>query len=131
MQKQEGLSHTKQWLLYTVIIGSLPFVIRLTVILLSKGHNWELLWHPIDFVFMGLTVNISNINETNHKKKHREMTVFWSVILIIMLSITIGLLHFSEIAVETILDEQAALYTSILLCIVSLIYSYNVINNKS
>ena len=59
------------------------------------------------------------------------MTVFWSVILIIMLSITIGLLHFSEIAVETILDEQAALYTSILLCIVSLIYSYNVINNKS
>ena len=90
MHKQDGLSHTKRWLLYTVIIGSLPFVIRLTVILLSKGHNWELLWHPIDFVFMGLTVNISNINETNHKKKNREMTVFWSVILIIMLSITIG-----------------------------------------
>ena len=131
MPQKEVLSHTKRWLFYTVIIASLPFVIRLIVIILSKGHNWGLLWNPIDFVFMGLTLNISNINETNHKKKNREMTIFWSVILIIMLSITIGLLHFSEIAVDSILDEHAALFISILLCMVSLIYSYIVINNKS
>lgn len=131
MPQKEELSHTKRWLLYTVIIGSLPFVIRLTVILLSKGHHWDFLWNPIDFVFMGLTLNISNINETNHKKKNRETTIFWSVILIIMLSITIGLLHFSEIAVESMLDEQAALYISVLLCIVSLVYSSIVILNKS
>lgn len=79
MQQKVELSHTKRWLLYTIIVGSLPFVIRLIVIFLSKGHNWGLLWNPIDFVFWGLTLNISNINEISHKKKNREITIWCSV----------------------------------------------------
>ena len=131
MAQKTDLSHTQRWLFNTVIVGSLPFVIRLIVILLSKVHDWESLWNPIDFGFWSLTLNISNINETSYRKKNRGIVIWCSVILIIMLSITIGLLHFSEMAKEPLLDEHAALYLSMGFCVSSLIYSFVVIKTKS
>lgn len=131
----------KRWLYYTVIVGALPFIIRFIVFLFMASRTWEFLLNAIDFVFLGLTLNLTNINELNSLRlkmkrnqtnelndDNKECLVWWSTFFIILLSITLGMLYISEQTRLEILDKNAALYGSIGLCIVSLVFSHSVIN---
>jgi hypothetical protein len=59
-------------------------------------------------------------------ENNKETLVWWSTFFIILLSITLGMLYMSEQTKFNILDENAALYGSISLCLVSLIFSNSV-----
>lgn len=131
----------KRWLYYTVIVGALPFIIRFVVFLLIASRTWDFLFNAVDFVFLGLTLNLTNINELNStkfKKKSRyentlsdenkESLIWWSTFFIVLLSTTLGMLYISEQIKYEILDKNAALCGSICLCFVSLFFSNSVIS---
>ena len=52
----------ERWLIYTVAVAALPFFIRLMCYLILNNPVGSAV-SPIDIVFFGLTLNISNINE--------------------------------------------------------------------
>lgn len=131
----------KRWLYYTVIVGALPFIIRLIVFVFLASRTWDFLFNAVDFVFFGLTLNLTNVNELNSlrlkNKRNQEIAfndnsketlIWWSTFFIILLSLTLGMLYVSEQTGLSILDKDAALYGSTGLCIVSFIFSNSVIN---
>ncbi|WP_099465183.1 hypothetical protein [Parabacteroides provencensis] len=131
----------RRWLYYTVIVGALPFIIRFLVFIFLSSRKWEFLFNAVDFVFLGLTLNLTNMNELNSLRlkmrrnpaceindDNKETLVWWSTFFIILLSITLGLLYVSEQISYELLDKNVALYGSIGLCVVSLIFSNSVIN---
>lgn len=128
----------QRWLYYTVIVGLLPFLIRFLVLFFSEKSSWSLLYNPIDAIFLGLTLNLTNINEVNQIRIRQNMNysfeynterlTWWATFLIIFLSVTLGLLYFSEITQMKILDSVAVKCGTISLCIVSLAFSLSIIN---
>lgn len=88
----------------------------------------------IDFVFFGLTLNLSNINEMinmkendENSKKEKLSKQFWSILILIFLSINLGCLYVTENSNVQILNPIALNITSVLLCFLSLGFSYKLI----
>ena len=87
-----------KWIIYTVLIGLMPFLIRLFVFMLSANREWGLLFNPVDFIFLGLTLNLTNLNELNNEKLEPILKLKfegYSVIQIILLSGILGILYFA------------------------------------
>ena len=61
----------ERWLIYTVSVAALPFLIRLICFWILKNPVGPAV-SPIDIVFFGLTLNISNINELNGLKNKKK-----------------------------------------------------------
>lgn len=125
---------TKNWLHYTLIIGALPLIVRCFILLFLKDVTWSMVINPIDFVFLGLTVNLTNIIELNRLKKSRgigtefkEVHVLWSIITIIFLAINLGVLYLNEFTHIPVLKDFTLKITSIVLCLFSLFFSYNLV----
>ena len=55
-----------KWLVYTVLVGLLPFIIRFLIFLIIKNVNYTFLLNASDFVAFGLVLHISNINELEY-----------------------------------------------------------------
>lgn len=121
-----------KWIIYTVLIGLMPFLIRLFVFILSANREWGLLFNPVDFIFLGLTLNLTNLNELNNEKLEPILKLKfegYSVIQIILLSGILGILYFAEQYQKDILDKTIALVCAIAFCLLSFIFS-NAIMNK-
>lgn len=125
---------TKRWFYYTVIVGALPLIIRCFILLFLKDINWRMFINPIDFVFLGLTLNLTNLNVANNisdtdKLVHtfRENSVWWSTIAIIFLSLNLSILYMDGFMREKILDGVTLKVASFLLCLGSLVYSYYIV----
>lgn len=121
-----------KWIIYTVLIGLMPFLIRLFVFILSANREWDLLFNPVDFIFLGLTLNLTNLNELNNEKLEPVLKLKfegYSVIQIILLSGILGILYFAEQSQKDILDKTIALVCAIAFCLLSFIFS-NAIMNK-
>lgn len=121
-----------KWIIYTVLIGLMPFLIRLFVFMLSANREWGLLFNPVDFIFLGLTLNLTNLNELNNEKLEPILKLKfegYSVIQIILLSGILGILYFAEQSQKDILDKTIALVCAIACCLLSFIFS-NAIMNK-
>lgn len=124
-----------RWFYYTVIVGALPFLIRCFVLLYIQGTTWDMFFNPIDFVFFGLTLNLTNINEVNSlnpaKEKvqsFREHCSWWSTLAILFLAINIGVLYLKDKVSIDLLRDSALTITSIALCLVSLAYSFYIVS---
>lgn len=121
-----------KWIIYTVLIGLMPFLIRLFVFMLSANREWGLLFNPVDFIFLGLTLNLTNLNELNNEKLEPILKLKfegYSVIQIILLSGILGILYFAEQSQKDVLDKTIALVCAIAFCLLSFIFS-NAIMNK-
>lgn len=127
----------ERWLIYTVLVAALPFLIRLFcyfIIMNPVGSAFS----PIDIVFFGLTLNISNINELNSLKKknrkaeceivppNKDRILGLSLILIIFLTITLGMIYSSELLAVQNISLKSTYLCSILMSISSLVFSCNV-----
>ena len=67
--------------------------------MLSANREWGLLFNPVDFIFLGLTLNLTNLNELNNEKLEPILKLKfegYSVIQIILLSGILGILYFAE-----------------------------------
>ena len=121
-----------KWIIYTVLIGLMPFLIRLFVFMLSANREWGLLFNPVDFIFLGLKINLTNLNELNNEKLEPILKLKfegYSVIQIILLSGILGILYFAEQSQKDVLDKTIALVCAIAFCLLSFIFS-NAIMNK-
>ena len=125
---------TKRWFFYTVIVGALPLIIRCFMLLFLKDSNWRMFINPIDFVFLGLTLNLTNINVLNSMTNtetsflsFRENSIWWSTLAIIFLALNLSVLYIDSFMSEKILNGFTLKLASILLCIGSLAYSYRII----
>lgn len=127
----------ERWLIYTVSVAALPFLIRLICFWILKNPVGPAV-SPIDIVFFGLTLNISNINELNglkNKKKRTNNQVILpnndrilglSLLLIIFLTITLGMIYSSELLAIDSISSTSTFVCSILMSIASLVFSWNV-----
>ena len=125
---------TKRWFYYTVIVGALPLIIRCFILLFINDVHWRMFINPIDFVFLGLTLNLTNINALNSMEEtekrflaFRENSIWWSTIVIIFLAINIGVLYLDGFMQVKVLKESSLKLASIILCLVSLTYSYYIV----
>ena len=124
----------KQRFHYTLIVGALPLIIRCFIFFFFKEKDWDTFINPIDFVFLGLTLNITNINELNSLKENeqtknafREDNVWWSILTIIFLAVILGCLYLEGRIDKGVFDHCFLNITSIVLCCFSLIYSLYII----
>lgn len=127
----------ERWLIYTVSVAALPFFIRLICFWILKNPIGSAV-SPIDIVFFGLTLNISNINELNGLKSKNRRTdnqvtppnkdrIFGlSLLLIIFLTITLGMIYSSELLAIDSISLTSTYVCSILMSIASLVFSWNV-----
>lgn len=123
-----------RWIIYTVSVAALPFFIRLLSFSILKNPVGYAV-SPIDIIFFGLTLNISNINELNNLNKliknsipfPKDSIIGLSILLTVFLSITLGLVYSSELIDKEIISVATTYVCSILLSISSLIFSWFVV----
>lgn len=131
-----------RWLIYTVIVGALPILVRLLVYFISNHMPNAICFSPIDLVFFGLTLNISNINEVNSLRvgkgekggadvisNYKDVFSAISAILIILLAIPMGALYMGDMTDITIINQTTAFIGAIALGILSLVFSCIVMYN--
>lgn len=126
-----------RWLYYTVGVAALPIAVRIIVFILMVHHDLSVLINAVDFVFFGLTLNLSNMNELNSiKQKGRKATISdsereklsgWSIYAIIVLCILLGFLYVPD-GGQTVFNPVTILIASLLLAVVSFFISLKVIN---
>ena len=131
-----------RWLIYTVIVGALPILVRILMYIISNHIPNAVCFSPVDIVFFGLTLNISNINEVNSLKPKRtkkgEVDVIsnykdafsaFSTLLIIFLASPLGALYMEELTDQTIINQTTAFVGAIVLSVLSLVFSSIVMYN--
>lgn len=126
-----------RWLYFTVGVAALPIVIRTIVFVLMVNHDFSILVNAVDFVFFGLTLNLSNMNELNSlrikgrntiiSENERERLSSWSLYAIVVLCIILGFLYVPN-GGQAVFNPMTMLVASILLAIVSFFHSLKVIN---
>lgn len=94
-----------------------------------KGKIWDFLANSIDFVFFGLALNLSNINEIenfNASIDAKWATKFkgFSTIAIIVFSSILGMLYISEQQADPIISDFSTFIVSVLLGVTSFVISY-------
>lgn len=118
----------RRWLYYTVIVGALPLLVRLfTILIISPKDNFI---DSIDVIFLALTLNLTNINELNSLKNevntklaYAEDSSWWSIFIIVFLSLSLGLKYVGSSIGSTVVNEKSLLWISISFCVISLIHS--------
>ncbi len=127
---------TKRWLYYTVIVGALPLIIRCFMLMFINDASWHMFINPIDFVFLGFTLNLTNINEANSSSQNtglnddsRENITWWSIMIIIFLALILAALYLDSFLNNGLLNGKTLKGTSIVLCVISFFYSLHIVRN--
>lgn len=126
-----------RWIYYTVGVAALPIIIRIIVFFLMSHQDLSNLFNAIDFVYFGLTLNLSNMNELNSlrikkrndfiSEKEKEKLSSWSIYAIIALCLILGLQYVPNEG-QHIFNPWTMLVASVLLAVVSFFLSLKVIN---
>lgn len=126
-----------RWLYYTVGVAALPIAIRIIVFLLMANHDLSVLVNAVDFVYFGLTLNLSNMNELNSlrikkgnkviSENDREKLSSWSIYAIIVLCLILGFLYVPD-GGQDFFNPITMFIVSISLAVASFFLSFYVIN---
>ena len=85
-----------KWLIYTVVIGLIPFLIRSFICLFDKTSSISYWINETDFIIFGLVLNLSNINELEDKKVENQIwktkKIGYSVLQIIIYSAILAII---------------------------------------
>jgi uncharacterized membrane protein len=121
-----------KWLIYTVLIGLIPFLIRSFIALFDKTGTIEYWLNETDFIILGLVLNLTNINELEDKdfedKIWKTRNIGFSVISIALFSAILAIVTFSDFKTNTDLDKTVVKACSITLAMVSFLFSYSIYN---
>lgn len=118
----------RRWIYSTVIVGALPLIVRIaTHLLLTVEGKW---FQPVDFVFLGLTLSLTNINELNSLKNsnqtkldYQEDSVWWSIFIILGLTFVLGVEYVGEYMQEKLVNDTSVFVFSLVFALISLIHS--------
>lgn len=121
-----------KWLIYTVIIGLIPFFIRSFICLFDKTGSISYWINETDFIIFGLILNLSNINELEDKKFENQLwktkSIGYSVVQIIIFSAIFSIVTYSNFKSNTDLNIITVKACSIILALVSFVFSYSIYN---
>lgn len=133
------------WIIYTVIVAALPMMTRGLAYLFIKSNISSSWLSPIDIVFFGLTLNLSNINEISiisssiskksvYKIISRKSGIFigLSVVFVIFLTISLTIFYIEDLTGIYFINKTTALIGISVMSLVSLCYSciilYSILN---
>jgi uncharacterized membrane protein len=121
-----------KWLIYTVIIGLIPFLIRSLICLFDSTSSVNYWLNETDFIIFGLVLNLSNINELEDKKFEDELwktkNIGFSIIQIIIFSAIFAIVTYSDFKANPDLNEWTVKTSSIILALTSFVFSYSIFN---
>lgn len=117
-----------KWLIYTVAIGLLPFLLRLLIFLIGKNTDMEFLMNEADFIVFGLVLNLTNLNELEHKKASIWKTKMIGIAAL-QVAFYAGILvvsYITEFPNQNIINPTLLFYCSLVLSIISFLFSYSI-----
>ncbi|MEZ4884695.1 MAG: hypothetical protein R3E32_08225 [Chitinophagales bacterium] len=117
-----------KWLIYTVAIGLLPFLLRLLMFVVGKNAGYDFLMNESDFITFGLVLNLTNLNELEHKKESVWKTQMIGLAAI-QVAVYAGILvisYITEFPKQEIIRPHILFYCSLILSIISFIFSYSI-----
>ncbi|CAM4019200.1 hypothetical protein [Arcobacter cloacae] len=121
-----------KWLIYTVVIGLLPVIIRALLWLVTEDSSLELL-NISDIIIFGLIIHISIINELEHSNEKAEWKTKqngMSILFITVYSALFALILLSN-EVSPMIDKNNITVLVIVMSMVSFFIGYSVhYNNK-
>jgi hypothetical protein len=121
-----------KWLIYTVIIGLIPFLIRSFICLFDNTSTVSYWLNETDFIIFGLVLNLSNINELEDKKFEDQLwktkNIGLSVVQIIIFSAIFAIVTYSDFKANPDLNYRTVKACSIFLAFTSFIFSYSIFN---
>lgn len=121
-----------KWLIYTVIIGLIPFLIRSLICLFDNTSSLSYWINETDFIIFGLVLNLSNINELEDKVIDNPIwktkKIGYSVVQIIVFSAIFSIVTYSDFKSNTDLNLTTVKTCSIILAFVSVLFSYSIFN---
>lgn len=122
-----------KWLIYTVLVGLIPALLRLMVWLVSQNRDGEL-FSAVDFIVFGLIMHISNINEVEHfTDAEKSWRTIHNGVSITFISFYSGLFaaHLFDEAHPWLVDDSAMIILAAALGIVTFALSYTVYHKMS
>ncbi|WP_298153900.1 hypothetical protein [Flavobacterium sp.] len=121
-----------KWLIYTVLIGLIPFFIRSFIALIDKTATSEFWLNETDFIVLGLVLNLTNINELEDRTFEdmlwKTKKIGFSILSIIFFSAIFAIVTYSDFKKSPDLDRIVLKECSIILAIVSFIFSFSIYN---
>lgn len=121
-----------KWLIYTVIIGLIPFLIRSFICLFDSTGTINYWLNETDFIVFGLVLNLSNINELEDKElddqQWKTKNIGYSIIQIIIFSAIFTIVTYSDLKSNTDLNIKTVKVSSMILAFVSFVFSYSIFN---
>ncbi|WBX78369.1 hypothetical protein PG911_08925 [Tenacibaculum ovolyticum] len=121
-----------KWLIYTVLIGMIPFLVRSFIALFDKTGTIDYWINETDFIILGLVLNLTNINELEDKdfedKIWKTRNIGFSVISIALFSAILAIVTYSDFKENPDLDKFTVKACSTTLALVSFIFSYSIYN---
>ena len=118
-----------KWLIYTVAVGFIPVFLRLLLWLISQDRTSLDLFNALDFIVLGLVLQISNINEIEHlydsDKTWKTLHNGISIILIVFYSALFVFYLLGESIPEAI-DDITVKYLAMATALPSIVLSFMV-----
>ncbi|MBU3027583.1 hypothetical protein [Zobellia galactanivorans] len=121
-----------KWLIYTVLIGMIPFLIRSFIALIDNTATIQYWINETDFIVLGLVLNLTNINELEDKdfedKIWKTRNIGFSVISIALFAAILAIVTYSDFKANPDLNKTTVKACSIALALVSFLFSYSIYN---
>jgi len=121
-----------KWIIYTVIIGLIPFFIRSLITLFDKEGNFNYWINESDIINFGLVLNLSVINELEDKdfedRVWKTRNIGFSVISLILLSSILAIVTYSDFKTNNDLNRYAVKYCAIVISLVNFFVTYSIYN---
>ena len=121
-----------KWLIYTVLIGLMPFFIRTFIYLIDRTATLDYWINEIDFIGFGLVLHLSILNELEDKdfddKVWRTRHIGFSVIGILFLASLLAIVTYADFKKSDDLNENTVKTMSIIFSLISFLFSYSIYN---
>lgn len=128
------MKRTKWWL-YTVLIGLIPFIIRLCLSFVVSNTPEMYFFNEVDVATFGLVLIISTMSEIDEQQlieKHIVMIIkVFLVIILILLSILLGISYLMEVTIQASFDKGNLRLFSCGLAFCAFVLSIAVFYNKN
>jgi hypothetical protein len=119
-----------KWLLYTVLIGLVPFLVRFLIFLVIKDIGAKYILNEIDMIAFGLVLNVSNITElegnTTMDSRSKTINIGVSVFLVIFFTAFLGISYVSDLPNVNIFNKDSIKWLSLILSAGAFFFSYSI-----
>ena len=116
-----------KWIIYTVLIGLLPFIIRLLLYVVAKERSIDFLMNESDFIILGLVLNLTNLNELENQDngKWKSIMIGSSAVQIAIYSGILALSYISELY-SNIIEVKTLFWCALILALGSFLLSFSI-----